>query len=640
MIRRVKAGADVKVSAVIPFFNDGAIIEEAVRSIRRQSRPVDKIVVIDDGSTDPFSLSVLARLKEDGTDVVRQQNQGPGSARNLGVAHTDGEALLFLDSDDTVADNHVELALAALADAPDDVGFVYPDLQFTGNESRLLVMPPYNLYLLLHRNFCGMGGLVDRAVFEAGFSFRSEQSVGHEDWDFFVRLGVNGIFGRPLHSSPLHYRRWGYSRSDGVHQSGLTAARHLHPELDVGGRLVQIKRVWAPALSVVVPMSGQHSVADQSCDDFEIVVRGETSVPRTRGRWVLMLEGDGLRALRDGTFVERVVRLASGRSPSAPIALHAGSAGWHPLVEQGAEPFGVVAEGHYYLDWSRGPDAGATDVAAYCAYLDVTAGPPDRWAYASGTPPEALIPLAQFRPPLPPPEPPNGPLETTASEVERGFRHHEALPLFMPATGIGRLPNPPGPSQDGLGAIVERAWSDWMPPRSLELHLLVDVFGQATLETAASPRAASVRATARGPARLCVGQIWELPFPGTACLSSAVDPSTDDVTYKVTQELGSDSGDTVLGYVPVDFLPGRVQLARSVEEWAAVVRGPQHVTLPRLMDLSPGAYVEPFRAPSYVETSGSPAAPPPDGGAATQQESDHRAMLGFRRRKGPGGIGP
>jgi glycosyltransferase involved in cell wall biosynthesis len=636
VIRRVKPGTDVSVSAVIPFFNDGAIVEEAVRSIRRQSRPVDEIVVVDDGSTDPFSLSVLARLQDAGIAVVRQQNKGPGSARNLGVTHTGGDALFFLDSDDTVAVDHVERAVAALADAPDDVGFVYPDLQFTGNESRLLVMPPYNLYLLLHRNFCGMGGLVDRAVFDAGFGFRSEQSVGHEDWEFFVRLGLKGIFGRPLHSPPLRYRRWGYSRSDGVHQSGLAVSRQLHPELDVGGRLVEIKRVWAPALSVVVPTSGEHSVADQSCDDFEIV-RGEAGVPRTRGRWVLMLEGDGLRALYDGTFIERVIRLASDQSPPAPLALHEGSSGWHRLVEHDARPFGVVAEGHYYLDWSRTAASGVPDIAAFCAYLDVTAGAAVRWAYAHGTPPEALIPLAQFRLPLPPPEPPSGPLETRASEVERGFRHHEALPLFMPATGIGRLPHAPGTSQDGLGAIVDRAWSDWMPPRSLELYLLVDIFGRATLETAASPRAASRRATAAGPARLCVGQLWDLPFPGTACLSSSVDPSTEDIVYKITRELPSDGDDAVLGYVPLDVLPGRVPLRRSVEEWAALVQGPRHVTPPRLTDLSPGVYLEPPRVPSSLEFSTPPASAPPD--AAVPREPDHHAGLGFRRRKGQGESG-
>ena len=71
-----------------------------------------------------------------------------------------------------------------------------------------------------------------------------------------------------------------------------------------------------------------------------------------------------------------------------------------------------------------------------------------------------------------------------------------------------------------------------------------------------------------------------------------------------------------------------------------MVRGPQHVTLPRLLDLSPGAYVEPSRAPSYVETSDSPAAPSPGGGAPAHRGPDHRAMLRIRRRKGPGGIGP
>jgi hypothetical protein len=638
VIRRVKRRTDVSVSAVIPFFNDGAVVEEAVRSLRRQSRPLDQIVVVDDGSTDPFSLSVLARLHDAGIAVVRQQNKGPGSARNLGVAHTGGEALLFLDSDDTVADDHVERAVAALADAPDDVGFVYPDLQFTGNESRLLVMPPYNLYLLLHRNFCGMGGLVDRAVFDAGFEFRSGPSVGHEDWDFFVRLGLNGIFGLPLHSPPLRYRRWGYSRSDGVHQSGLAESRQLHPELDVGGRLVQVKRVWAPALSVVVPLSADHPVADQSCDDFEIVVRGEVGVPRTRGRWVLMLEGEGLRALRDGTFIERVVRLASGQSPPAPLALHEGSPGWHRLVEHDARPFGIVAEGHYYLDWSRTAASGVPDIDAFRAYLDVTAGTAVPWAYAQGASSEALIPLAEFRPPLPPPEPPNGPVETRASEVERGFRHHEALPLFMPDRGIGRLPHAPGASGDGLGAIIDRAWSDWMPPRSLELYLLVDIFGRATLETAASPRPASPRATAGGPARLCVGQLWDLPFPGTACLSSSVDPSTDDIVYKVSRELPSDAEEEVLGYVPLDVLPGRVPLRRSVEELAAMVAGPRHVTPLRLTDLSPGVYLEPPRVACSLEISTPAPSAPPD--AATPREPDLHAGLGFRRRKGPGRIRP
>jgi hypothetical protein len=643
--RRVQSVADVKVSAVIPFFNNGSVIEDALESVRRQSRPVDEIVVVDDGSTDSFSLSVLAQLEGNGITVVRQPNHGPGSARNVGVAHSDGGALFFLDSDDTVAEGHVELALRTLAEAPDEVGFVYPDLKFTGNENRLLIMPPYNLYLLLQRNFCGIGGLVDRAVFEAGFQFRPDRRAGHEDWDFFVTLGVHGIFGSPLHGTPLRYKRWGYSRSDGVDegQSGLTAARELHPELNQRGRLVEIKREWAPALSVIVRTAGEHAVVDQSCDDFEVVHQRGGGVPRVRGRWVLMLDAGGMDVLHDATFVERILRLASDQSPSVPIALYPGvpsGVEWNPLVApEGLAPFGVVAEGHFYLDWSKRIEPGATDVAAFCTYLAATAQAPARWGYTTSTSHAEGVPLFAFRAPRPPPEPPHGDVETTASEVERGFRHHEALPLFMPASGFGRLPNAPEVSQDGLGAVVGLAWSDWMPARSLELVLVVDVFGQAMLETSASPIDASSLASSREPARLSVGWIWAQPFPGTVSLVATTDASTQRVTYRVGGDDEMDSGDAVLGYLPADILPGRLALETAIERCLHAVEGPRQVTAPVVADLTPGVYVEP---PGSPPSSGplrphhvsSPASTTVANGARANRGKFH-----LRHRRGPGAIG-
>jgi hypothetical protein len=640
--RRVRSTDDVKVSAVIPFFNDGSVVEEALESVRRQSRPVDQIVVVDDGSTDSFSVSVLARLEDAGVTVVRQPNGGPGSARNLGVVHSDGEALFFLDSDDTVAEGHVEFALRTLAEAPDDVGFVYPDLRFTGNEDRLLIMPPYNLYLLLHRNFCGMGGLVDRAVFEAGFRFRSDGKIGHEDWDFFVTLGINGIFGCPLHGSPLRYRRWGYSRSDGVDEglSGLTATRQLHPQLDRGGRLVEIKREWAPALSVIVRDTGDDAIVEQTCGDFEVVFQRGEGAPRARGRWVLLLDAAGMGVLHDGTFVERVLRLAIGQPPSVPIALHPGTegaVGWSPLASS-EQPFGVVAEGHFFLDWSRGLDPGATDVTAFCAYLALTAKAPIRWGYAKAASVDGGVPLSQFRAALPPPAPPHGDVETTASEVERGFRHHEALPLFMPSSGFGRLPNAPGAAQDGLGAIVERAWSDWRPSRAVELVLVVDVFGQAVLETSLSSNIASSVASSREPARLSLGWIWTQPFPRTARLVSTTDDSTGRPTYRVSHDAALSSGEAVLGYLPVDLLPGRIALDQSIERCLAAVDGPRQVVPPEMRGLTPRVYVEPSDPPLAREPRREPGSALTERAAANEERSNP-ARFRLRHRKSPGGTG-
>ena len=608
--RRVRPHAEVTVSAVIPFFNHGMVVDEALEAVRRQSRPVDEIVVVDDGSTEPHSLSVLARLEDVGIAVVHQQNQGPGSARNLGVEHCRGDAIFFLDSDDVVSDHHVQRALGTLAGAPPEVAFVYPDMQFMGNERHLVIMPPYNLYLLLHRNFCCMGGLIDRSVFDAGFRFRSDGLVGHEDWDFFVNLGMSGTYGYPFHGAPLGYRRWGFSRSDAVNEgrTGLAEVREHHPDLSEGGRLLAIKREWAPALSVIVRSSDEHVVADQTCDDFEIVVYEGERAPPARGRWILMLADHGAGALGDPRFVERVIRLASGQARPAPIYLYppaattATTGGWR-LIDRSAAtraPFGIVAGGYLYADWRGMAGGGTVDQAHFCAQLDASVGtelgPALCWEYA-GMPNKAVLPLLTFRPPRPPPAPPGDPLEATSNEVERAFRHLEAAPLFMPADGAPRLPIAPDPTRDGLEAIIEQEWLNWMPSRSLQLNLVVDVLGRSTLETSAHPDAGSLDATSTDPATVPVGWMWAQPFPGTACLLSHRDPSTLAVSYRVILEGAVEPGDAVLGYVPTEFLPGRIGLLSAIEKSIGTVRGPRGVKPPLLRDLPPEVFVEPPSVP-------------------------------------------
>jgi Glycosyl transferase family 2 len=624
MKRRVRPHTDVTVSAVIPFFNHGMVVDEALEAIRRQSRPVDEIVVVDDGSTDPYSLSVLARLEDAAIPVVHQDNQGPGSARNLGAERCRGDAILFLDSDDVVSEHHVERALGALAGAPAEVGFAYPDMQFMGNEHHLVVMPPYNLYLLLHRNFCCMGGLIDRSVFDAGFRFRSDRLVGHEDWDFFVNLGVSGIYGRPFHGAPLGYRRWGFSRSDAVNESrtGLAEVREHHPDLSEGGRLIAIKREWAPALSVVVRRSDEPVVAKQTCDDFEIVVYEGEEAPPARGRWILMLAEHGTGALGDPWFVERVIRLASGQAPPAPIYLYPPAAngttkeGWRRIARPAAPraPFGIVVGGYLYSDWRGMAGGGTVDRVHFCAQLDASVGaeigPAVCWEY-DGTPVETAAPLLTFRPPRPPPDRPVDPLEASGSEVERAFRHLEAPPLFMPADGSPRLPKAPGSTRDGLGAIMEQKWMNWMPSRSLQLNLVVDHLGQSTLQTCAHPDAGSADATSTDPASIPIGWIWAQPFPGTACLLARRDPTTPATLYRVSLDGAAEPGEAVLGHVPTEFLPGRVGLVHSIEKAVGTVQGPLRVTPPPFLDPPVEVFVEPPAVPSTSRRVVTPEEEPP-----------------------------
>jgi hypothetical protein len=85
-------------SIVIPTYNRAPLLGEALESVFAQEFTDFEVLVVDDGSTDD-TQAVLARYGER-VRGLRQQNQGQGTARNLGIQHATGRYVVFLDSDD------------------------------------------------------------------------------------------------------------------------------------------------------------------------------------------------------------------------------------------------------------------------------------------------------------------------------------------------------------------------------------------------------------------------------------------------------------------------------------------------------------------------------------------------------------
>jgi glycosyltransferase involved in cell wall biosynthesis len=85
-------------SIIIPTYNRLPYLKKTLDSIWEQSFTDFEIIVVDDGSTD----GTVDYLRELGgsVELLRQENRGPGAARNLGVEHARGEYIAFLDSDD------------------------------------------------------------------------------------------------------------------------------------------------------------------------------------------------------------------------------------------------------------------------------------------------------------------------------------------------------------------------------------------------------------------------------------------------------------------------------------------------------------------------------------------------------------
>ena len=119
--------ATLLVSCIVPVYNPGPYLHEALDSIlAQQHRPLD-IILVDDGSTVPLGewngvpLTEQARSPLGGElrlSVMRQDNGGPAAARNTGIAHSRGTLIAFLDQDDRWAADKLRRQVAYLRERP------------------------------------------------------------------------------------------------------------------------------------------------------------------------------------------------------------------------------------------------------------------------------------------------------------------------------------------------------------------------------------------------------------------------------------------------------------------------------------------------------------------------------------------
>src|SRR6185437_6197973 len=86
------------ITVIVTNYNYGSFLEEAVGSVLAQEGGPPQVIVVDDGSTDPHTLEVLERLPA-GVRLIREENSGVASARNIGLAAAETPFLMILDAD-------------------------------------------------------------------------------------------------------------------------------------------------------------------------------------------------------------------------------------------------------------------------------------------------------------------------------------------------------------------------------------------------------------------------------------------------------------------------------------------------------------------------------------------------------------
>jgi hypothetical protein len=109
------------VSVVIPCYQQGHFLSEAIESVLTQTLPAHEIIVIDDGSTDGTRE---VALRYPGVRYVHQVNSGSAVARNKGIAESTGSYLVFLDADDRLLKDALEVGVNDLNRHPESA-FVF-----------------------------------------------------------------------------------------------------------------------------------------------------------------------------------------------------------------------------------------------------------------------------------------------------------------------------------------------------------------------------------------------------------------------------------------------------------------------------------------------------------------------------------
>jgi glycosyltransferase involved in cell wall biosynthesis len=196
------------ISVVIPYFNHGSYILEAIESVELNDHKLFEIIIVNDGSTDPKSLEVIESLTNNGYNVINQLNQGLGTARNNGIKAAQGKYILPLDSDNKINPLYLKMSIDIL-DADDSIGVVYGNPVFFGDisEKRTWKTPAFNKTVLLFANYIDACAIFRKQLWENVGGYDEKMPwMGHEDWDFWIRISALNNKFYHINESMFYYR--------------------------------------------------------------------------------------------------------------------------------------------------------------------------------------------------------------------------------------------------------------------------------------------------------------------------------------------------------------------------------------------------------------------------------------------------
>ncbi|MBA3765795.1 MAG: glycosyltransferase [Acidobacteria bacterium] len=201
--------APAHVTIITAFYNTGLIFHETARSVLQQSFQQWEWLIINDGSTDPQSLSILEAYRHHDPRIRvidHATNQGLSAARNTGFRAAQTQYVVQLDSDDLLEPTAVEKWWWFLESHPEFAFAKGFTVQF-GAEELLWERGFHDGSAFLQANLVNPTSVIRKAVHQSAGGYDETDRGGLMDWDFWLRCASHGYWGGTVSEYLDWYRR-------------------------------------------------------------------------------------------------------------------------------------------------------------------------------------------------------------------------------------------------------------------------------------------------------------------------------------------------------------------------------------------------------------------------------------------------
>lgn len=180
------------VTVIIPSYNYGQYVDEAINSVLAQSLPATKIIVINDGSTDDTKEILKKYENNDLFEIINKKNTGVIDTKNIGLSKTKTTWTLFFDADDILENDFLEKTVNHALETNCDVA--YTDMELFGTEIRDEVFhaSAYSPSRLIRKNFINNSALISTSLLKQIGGYKPIMKDGLEDWELYLSLAEYG----------------------------------------------------------------------------------------------------------------------------------------------------------------------------------------------------------------------------------------------------------------------------------------------------------------------------------------------------------------------------------------------------------------------------------------------------------------